>query len=278
MNAELAQFNPADLISQELTTTSIKVAEAFGKLHKDILKRIDTVLTQVPESFGKRNFAPAEYIEKNNLGYDVAYRAFELTKDGFMLLVMGFTGEKAMAIKLAYIEAFNWMADQLKTKPVAAALEYQPLTPVSQRRVQKAIAQRVAECQAGRLGYGRLHSALKDAFAVGKYDQLPEGRIEEVVKFIETYSLEGELLPPTATAPAAAPVSAALPSGYQGRVTLMFDGGAVVGAYQEREGSFNTHPDTLAQQLREIHSFNAHHLRQIAEVCLERLSRLARPI
>jgi phage regulator Rha-like protein len=34
-------------------------------------------------------------------------------RDGFMLLVMGYTGKKALAIKLAYIEAFNAMEEEL---------------------------------------------------------------------------------------------------------------------------------------------------------------------
>lgn len=38
---------------------------------------------------------------------------FKLTKDGYMLVVMGFTGAAAMLIKVNYIQAFNWMADQL---------------------------------------------------------------------------------------------------------------------------------------------------------------------
>jgi len=37
-----------------------------------------------------------------------------ITRDGFMLLAMGFTGKKAMQFKLAYIEAFNQMEQELK--------------------------------------------------------------------------------------------------------------------------------------------------------------------
>ncbi|KAF1366755.1 Rha family transcriptional regulator [Yokenella regensburgei] len=94
----------------QLITTSLAVAEAFGKNHKDVLRRINTL--DIPQEFTERNFALSSKINKlaNNRS-DPFYR---MTKDGFMLLVMGFTGKKAMAVKIAYINAFNEMAKQLQ--------------------------------------------------------------------------------------------------------------------------------------------------------------------
>lgn len=94
----------------KLITTSLNVAEAFGKNHKDILRRITTL--EIPADFTERNFALSQRINKlANNRRDSFYR---MTKDGFMLLVMGFTGKKAMAVKIAYINAFNDMAAQLQ--------------------------------------------------------------------------------------------------------------------------------------------------------------------
>lgn len=79
------------------------MAEAFGKEHKNVLKDIDRILTQVPEIFGRLNFEPSEYELKNNLGFPVKHPMYIITKDGFTLLTMGYTGEKAMQFKVAEI-------------------------------------------------------------------------------------------------------------------------------------------------------------------------------
>lgn len=97
----------------DLWTDSRKVAVAFGKRHSDVIRSIEEILTQVPDFFGKRNFTLSEYEVKNNLGFMVRKPVYEMTKDGFALLVMGFTGKQAMTIKIAYIEAFNRMANQI---------------------------------------------------------------------------------------------------------------------------------------------------------------------
>ena len=93
--------------------TSLQVAEIFGKQHKHVLRDIEQILTQVPEIFGKSNFGPTEYELKNNLGFPVKHPLYLITKDGFTLLTMGYTGEKAMKFKVAYINRFNEMEAEL---------------------------------------------------------------------------------------------------------------------------------------------------------------------
>lgn len=116
MNTSILATNPENFIfasNDDLRTTSLKVAEAFGKLHKDVLRKIQT-LDCSPE-FNQRNFAPVEYVDAKG----EKRAAYEMTKDGFMFLVMGFTGKAAAQIKEAYINAFNLMHDKLfpKVKP-----------------------------------------------------------------------------------------------------------------------------------------------------------------
>ena len=98
-----------------LKTTSLKIAERFDKDHSNVLKAIDKILTQVSDSFGKVNFNATEYEQENNLGLMSKHRSYDLTRDGFMIVVMSFTGKPAMAIKEWYINAFNAMAIQLST-------------------------------------------------------------------------------------------------------------------------------------------------------------------
>jgi len=90
-------------------TTSMKVAEYFGKRHGDVLRAVQSI--ECSREFSQRNFALAEYLDRQGKPRPM----YNMTKDGFMFLVMGFTGKKASAIKEAYINAFNWMADRLRS-------------------------------------------------------------------------------------------------------------------------------------------------------------------
>ena len=116
---------PSDAITNEdnqITTTSLKIAESFGKLHKDILKKIESL--SCSDSFTSANFcAHVEFVQAGAVKRKS--KVYQMTKDGFMFLVMGFTGKKAALIKEAYINAFNQMANKLyglPTKPITPAL------------------------------------------------------------------------------------------------------------------------------------------------------------
>lgn len=116
MNAVAIDFEQFVQINHsEPVTTSEFVAKAFGKAHKHILAKIEEIFTQVPDSFIKLNFKLIGKEVKSNLG-NGTYKTnlYELTKDGFILLVMGFTGKNAMSIKIAYINAFNAIAEKLR--------------------------------------------------------------------------------------------------------------------------------------------------------------------
>lgn len=94
--------------------TSQQVAEAFGKQHAHVLRDIAQILTQVPENFIESNFGCVEYPVKRGFGTEMT-KAYLLSKDGFILLTMGYTGEKAMKFKVDYINRFNEMEEQLRS-------------------------------------------------------------------------------------------------------------------------------------------------------------------
>lgn len=77
--------------------TSKDVAAYFGKSHSTVLEKIDELLPQLGD-MGVRNFPATPYIHPQN---GQTYRLFEMTRDGFTLLAMGFTGKKALQFKLA---------------------------------------------------------------------------------------------------------------------------------------------------------------------------------
>lgn len=94
--------------------SSRQIAEEFGKRHADILRSIDN-LTQstsgLSHDFTERNFALSKY--KDSTGkWNPEYL---LTKDGFTVVVMGFTGKKAMRFKEVYISRFNQMEQFIKS-------------------------------------------------------------------------------------------------------------------------------------------------------------------
>ncbi|MFZ4537838.1 Rha family transcriptional regulator [Propionivibrio sp.] len=106
---------PADAVTLKAdhpVTTSLRVAEIFGKQHKNVLQNIREIMAQVPENFNRLNFQPVEYLDEKG----ESRPAYELTRDGFTLLAMGFTGSAAMAFKLAFIERFNAMEQQLHSR------------------------------------------------------------------------------------------------------------------------------------------------------------------
>ncbi|MGF1909141.1 Rha family transcriptional regulator [Vibrio kasasachensis] len=97
------------LQGEKVRTTSIKVAEAFNKQHRDVVRKLSNL--ECSDEFNVRNFTHVEYRDKKG----ELRTAYEMTKDGFMFLVMGFTGKKAAQIKEAYVNAFNQMTNQLRT-------------------------------------------------------------------------------------------------------------------------------------------------------------------
>ncbi|SME96202.1 Rha family transcriptional regulator [Desulfovibrio gilichinskyi] len=87
--------------------SSLTIAEHFGKRHDDVLKKIKQL--DIPDDFGLRNFAESSYVNAQNKEMP----CYNLTRDGFAYLVMGFTGKKASAWKIRYLEAFNTMEEEL---------------------------------------------------------------------------------------------------------------------------------------------------------------------
>lgn len=93
-----------------LVTTSLKVAEVFGKVHAKVMRDIEKLDCSdefTIANFGKRTF-------KTEQGNE--YPMYEITKDGFVFLVMGYTGKKAAGFKEAYIRKFNEMESELKSQ------------------------------------------------------------------------------------------------------------------------------------------------------------------
>ena len=75
---------------------------------------------EVSDSFLLLNFEETSYLDQ--LGRQQPM--YHITKDGFIFLTMGFTGQKAAQIKEAYIRAFNRMEAQLIARQTKGDSDY----------------------------------------------------------------------------------------------------------------------------------------------------------
>ena len=84
--------------------------EKFGKRHDHVLRDIDKLISDSP-NLGSEMFIETTYVNERGKNY----RCFDMNRDGFSLISMGFTGKKALEWKLKYINAFNKMEETLKS-------------------------------------------------------------------------------------------------------------------------------------------------------------------
>ena len=105
-----------------LLVDSRYVAEIFEKRHDNVLRDIQKLIEDEPE-FSLLNFEEIKYKDDKNRRQP----CYLMTRDGFTMLVMGFTGAKARKFKLAYIQRFNQMEKQIQNM-LALKLEFPELT------------------------------------------------------------------------------------------------------------------------------------------------------
>jgi len=98
--------------NDQAVTSSRNISRDFGKEHRGVLRDIDEIVKGLHNSVQtQKMFYETTYVHEQN---KQEYRQFLMNRDGFTLLVMGFTGRKAMEFKLKYIEAFNEMEKELQ--------------------------------------------------------------------------------------------------------------------------------------------------------------------
>ena len=108
MLVEITKIN-----KEEVTVvSSLDVAETFGKEHGHVLRDIREL--GCSNEFRQSNFGESFYMNSQNKRQPMYY----ITKDGFTLLVMGYTGDIAMRFKEAYIKQFNAMERVLTGKQI----------------------------------------------------------------------------------------------------------------------------------------------------------------
>lgn len=116
MNASIVRKPRIVLAGGQVTTTSLAIAEHFGKIHKNVLRDIQNIIRDAPREFCELNFElTSTAVSQPNGGFREV-PMYRLTRDAFVLVVMGFTGAEALQWKIAYINTFNLMEQRLASK------------------------------------------------------------------------------------------------------------------------------------------------------------------
>lgn len=176
-------------------TSSIKVAEYFGKEHYNVLRNIEDLLKKAPDLRGL-NFEGAREIR--HLGATVReVPVYYMDRKGFCLLAMGFAGAKALAFKSAFYDEFDRMESALKSVQAPELID-----AAQQREIQVAVRKRAGKV---RENYRVLYRALKSHFRIPRYTCLQKKDFEAALAIIvETPLAAPEALPaPAGSKPAA---------------------------------------------------------------------------
>jgi Rha family phage regulatory protein len=141
--------------NEQVVTDSRKVAEVFEKEHKSVLRSINEILAA-------QNCAAKFFYETTYDNRGKQYPMYLMNRDGFSLLVMGFTGAKAMQWKIKYIEAFNEMEKRLKAQSSDSYMIADPVARASRwAEEQKAHRQQVALLEANNARQEQIIGELK---------------------------------------------------------------------------------------------------------------------
>lgn len=149
----LVQVNDGQIVVE-----SRQIAEHFDKQHKHVLDAIENITAE--NSAVTSMFCETTY----TAGTGKAYKEYLMNRDGFSLLVMGFTGKKALEWKIKYIQAFNAMEEELrrggtpyvlimkhyKKRPVLTSADVAALLGMARESVSQALQQPLAKCKHGR--------------------------------------------------------------------------------------------------------------------------------
>lgn len=167
--------------------SSLDVAETFGKEHKHVLRDIREL--HCSEEFRQSNFEQSKYTNEQNHQQPMYY----MTRDGFTILAMGYSGEKAMKFKEAYIKQFNAMEKTLQGKLIErekGIAVRQSLTKALQQsteneRMHGHVYSTYTNC-IYKVLFGKNAKQLREELGIGKKDKLRDYLPAEELKAVQS--------------------------------------------------------------------------------------------
>lgn len=166
--------------NNKIFTDSRTIAEVFGKGHDKVLRDIREL--KCSEKFRQANFGESTYINKQNKKMP----CYILTENGFAMVAMGYTGNKAIQFKERYIEEFDRMRQVLESGKFT-------LLSQEQRQIQKVVRQVIHELfprmsdGARRKYFARLYRDLKARYSVPSFRDIRRCDFEEALHFINSW-------------------------------------------------------------------------------------------
>jgi anti-repressor protein len=151
-------------------TDSLKVAQVFGKQHRNVLQSIRNLIATAENSAVRKWFCESRYYNEQNKPQPM----FIMTRDGFSLLAMGLTGAKAMQFKVAFIEQFNAMekvvrqAAQPTTTPAIPQSFAEALRLAAAQAEQIERQQKQIEADAPRVLFSQAVETAKQSVLIGE--------------------------------------------------------------------------------------------------------------
>ncbi len=183
MLVEVKRINKAEMT----VVSSLDVAATFEKEHRRVLQDIREL--ECSDEFRVHNFVQSEY--KNTQGH--RQPMYLITRDGFTMLAMGYTGEKAMRFKEAYIKQFNAMEKALQGKLIErekGIAVRQSLTKALQQsteneRMHGHAYSTYTNC-IYKVLFGKNAKQLREELGIGKKDNLRDYLSAEELKAIQS--------------------------------------------------------------------------------------------
>ncbi|SHN66943.1 Rha family transcriptional regulator [Desulfovibrio litoralis] len=164
--------NLVETVNGKVVVSSLKVAEHFEKQHAHVLRALKNITNDCEELFNRSNFGLVEYIDEKG----ESRPCYHLTRDAFTLLAMGFTGKKALAWKIKYIEAFNKMEQALLNHP----------TTIADRRPLDKLVKVWAVLLGGDGGvYPRLWTQVNSHLNITNIDKASPKQIKKAISFVQ---------------------------------------------------------------------------------------------
>lgn len=185
MLVEIKKINKEEVTA----VTSLDVAETFGKEHYHVIEDIRNICSSIstPEISGL--FSESLYVASNGKKNPMYY----MTRDGFTLLVMGYTGEKAMKFKLAYIKQFNAMEKALQGKLIerekGIAVRQSLTKALQQSKEDERMHGHAYSKYTNRIYkviFGLNANQLRDKYNIGKKDSLRDCFSAEELKSVQS--------------------------------------------------------------------------------------------
>ncbi|WP_292487063.1 Rha family transcriptional regulator [Methanohalobium sp.] len=129
----MTELGVTTIDGENAVVSSRKISDVFDKRHDNVLAKIDKIIKRAEdEKFTELNFKDSKYKGKSGR----MNREYLLSKDGVILLAMGYNGKRFIDLKVEYMKQFNKMEELLKNRHIAK-IEYKPMTDAIKQAKEK---------------------------------------------------------------------------------------------------------------------------------------------